>query len=400
MSRDQRGWLRVERRKAGETWVLRYNVTRASDGKRVEHTRAIGLLSQFPTESTAWVEVERQNLNVNNPDFRGRVAFADLCRHYLQHEVLNPARKQQKKAHTTTEDYNRIVTKRLIPRFGRKDALRIQPLEIESWLDSLEEREGLQHPTLDKYRRQMFLVCKHGQRHGLIPRTQEANPLNFVRQSSTSDYEAITITAAKTFEVLQLMPQLERTLTLLIAATGLRISECLGLQWQDIDYGKQKIFVRRAWTRGEVGKPKSRASKAPVPLHPVLAAFLREWHGQTPYSKPEDWAFPSERLDGKQPRVANMLVEDHLRPAAVKAGVPELLGGQRVRFGFHNLRHSLASFLVDSGTDPKTVQDMLRQADVRTTLKFYAHSKHETKLAAQAQVLEAILRKPASEAVN
>ncbi len=400
MSRDQRGWLRVERRKAGETWVLRYNVTRASDGKRVEHTRAIGLLSQFPTESTAWVEVERQNLNVNNPDFRGRVAFADLCRHYLQHEVLNPARKQQKKAHTTTEDYNRIVTKRLIPRFGRKDALRIQPLEIESWMDSLEEQEGLQNPTLDKYRRQMFLVYKHGQRHGLIPRTQEANPLNFVRQSSTSDYEAITITAAKTFEVLQLMPQLERTLTLLIAATGLRISECLGLQWQDIDYGKQKIFVRRAWTRGEVGKPKSRASKAPVPLHPVLAAFLREWHGQTPYSKPEDWAFPSERLDGKQPRVANMLVEDHLRPAAVKAGVPELLGGHRVRFGFHNLRHSLASFLVDSGTDPKTVQDLLRQADVRTTLKFYAHSRHETKLAAQAQVLEAIPRKPASEAVN
>jgi integrase len=114
----------------------------------------------------------------------------------------------------------------------------------------------------------------------------------------------------------------------------------------------------------------------------------------------DDWVFASERLEGKQPRVANMLVEDHLRPAAVKAGVPELLGGQRIRFGFHNLRHSLASFLVDSGTDPKTVQDLLRQADVRTTLKFYAHSKHETKLAAQAQVLEAILQKPVSEAVN
>lgn len=122
--------------------------------------------------------------------------------------------------------------------------------------------------------------------------------------------------------------------------------------------------------------------------------------GQTLYSKPADWVFASERLEGKQPRVDNMLVEDHLRPAAVKAGVPELLGGQRIRFGFDNLRHSLASFLVDSGTDPKTVQDLLRQADVQTTLKFYAHSKHETKLAAQAQVLEAILQKPVSEAVN
>lgn len=95
-----------------------------------------------------------------------------------------------------------------------------------------------------------------------------------------------------------------------------------------------------------------------------------------------------------------MLVEDYLRPAAVKAGLPELLTGQKVRFGFHNLRHSLASFLADSGTDPKTVQDMLRQAGVQSTLKFYAHSKHETKLAAPAQVLHAIPQTPASEVVN
>jgi hypothetical protein len=45
------------------------------------------------------------------------------------------------------------------------------------------------------------------------------------------------------------------------------------------------------------------------------------WKEQTPYSQPGDWVFPSVRLNGKQPRVANMLVEDYLLPAAVKAGV-------------------------------------------------------------------------------
>ena len=400
MSRNQRGWLRVEERKAGETWVLRYNVTRPSDGKRVEHTKTIGLLSHFPTEATAWAEVERQNLNVNKPDFKGRVTFADLCCHYLDHEVLNPARKQQTKAHTTVEDYKRIVTKRLVPRFGKKDALRIQPLEIETWLDSLMDEEQLQNPTLDKYRRQMFLVYKHGQRYGLIPRTQEANPLRFVRQSSSSDYEAIVITAENTFEILQLMPQLERTLTLLIAATGLRISECLGLQLGTL-----------------IGRNKKSMSAGHGPAEKL--DVLRARHPRLRFRSMRFW--PPFCGNGKATRCTPNLTIGYL-PASdwmasnrvfptcwwritcvrqrVKAGVPELLSGQKVRFGFHNLRHSLASFLVDSGTDPKTVQDLLRQADVQTTLKFYAHSKHSTKLAAQGQMLEAILQRPVSEAIN
>jgi site-specific recombinase XerD len=45
-----------------------------------------------------------------------------------------------------------------------------------------------------------------------------------------------------------------------------------------------------------------------------------------------------------------------------------------VRFGFHNLRHSLASFLVRNGTDVKAAQKMLRHSDVSTTLGIYAHS--------------------------
>jgi site-specific recombinase XerD len=91
-----------------------------------------------------------------------------------------------------------------------------------------------------------------------------------------------------------------------------------------------------------------------------------------------------------------MLVEDHLRPAAVKAGV--LKEGEKVRFGFHNLRHSLASFLVRQGTDVKTVQKMLRHSDVATTLGIYTHSMSEDRLAAQDDMLAAMMTP--SNAVN
>jgi len=201
------------------------------------------------------------------------------------------------------------------------------------------------------------------------------------------------------FAVMLNLPEPERTLTLLAAGSGLRISECLGLQGQDVSFAEAVIYVRRTWTCGQVGLPKSKASKAPVPLHPLLAEFILRWQRQTPYSQSSDWVFPSFKLKGRQPRVANMLVEDHLRLAAAKAGIlsshqndeGELVEDDPRRFGFHNLRHSLATFLVRRKTDPKTVQALLRHSDVKTTLQLYAHSVSEDRMTAQGTMLQAIL---------
>jgi integrase len=133
-------------------------------------------------------------------------------------------------------------------------------------------------------------------------------------------------------------------MALFVAATGLRISECLGLQWADVEFSKHQIFVRRKYVARRVGRPKSKASKSPVPMHPLLADFMLDWHQATPYSQPGDWIFASARMKGKQPRSASIMVEDYVRPAAVKVGI--LTTDAPCRFGFHNLRHSLASFLV------------------------------------------------------
>lgn len=180
-------------------------------------------------------------------------------------------------------------------------------------------------------------------------------------------------------------------MTLLAAATGLRISECLGLQWQDLDFVHQQIHVRRTWLGGQIGKPKTKASSQPVVMGALLADIMREWQNETQYSKPQDWVFPSFRLHGRKPRTGSIMAQDHLRPAAVKLGI---LGPEdRRRFGFHNLRHSLASYLVtQTKTDVKTVQSILRHADISTTLDIYTHAINKDKLVAQNQVMEAMMK--------
>ena len=91
------------------------------------------------------------------------------------------------------------------------------------------------------------------------------------------------------------------------------------------------------------------------------------------WAQPEDWVFPNLKLRGRnyEPQACWC----RLRPAAVKAGV--LDETDTFRFGFHNLRHPLASFLVRTKTDPKTVQALLRQADVKSTLQLYSHRVRE-----------------------
>ena len=177
------------------------------------------------------------------------------------------------------------------------------------------------------------------------------------------------------------------------------------------------IRIERRWIRGDVDKPKTKASKAPVAMSEVLAAYLLAWRRETKYGKDTDWIFASDRSKGKSPRVGNMLVRSYLYPAAVKAGVLTEAtqkvkrldketgkevevekvtyfdkNGKRVkRFGFHQFRHSLSSFLTTKKkVDPKTAQTALRQSNVAFTLNCYTQTDNEELVAAQNLMLDAI----------
>jgi hypothetical protein len=67
------------------------------------------------------------------------------------------------------------------------------------------------------------------------------------------------------------------------------------------------------------------------------------------------------------------MVQKYLRPAAVKAGV--IKEGEKVRFGFHNFRHALATALVKLRVDANTVQGMLRHEDFGTKPCNSTHSR-------------------------
>jgi integrase len=72
--------------------------------------------------------------------------------------------------------------------------------------------------------------------------------MRFIRCQKTSEYEAMIITPEQSYVIVRNLREPECTLTLLAAGSGLRISECLGLQWQDLNFAEAMIYVHRTWT--------------------------------------------------------------------------------------------------------------------------------------------------------
>src|SRR6476659_2295807 len=147
MIRKHRGSLKIEERMDGDVWVLRFKATRGSDHKRVERTRVIGSVEDFPTKARAFAEAERLRLYMIEPGSKpGPVTFGILAEFYLQELKKAPeSNKRKPKAASTIEDRDRIVRKRLIPRFGERHALKIRPSEIKSWLESVQDEEDLEN---------------------------------------------------------------------------------------------------------------------------------------------------------------------------------------------------------------------------------------------------------------
>jgi integrase len=382
----QQGSLRKVRRTAGEIWLLRFR-TNKPDGTRVENTKIVGLVAQFPKESDAWREVDRRGLlvQINAETQPGRITFAALAEQYLTADFGADAVRP--KSETTIPIVQHYVRNHLIPRWGTAIADDIKPLDVQRWLKSLStDGDGrLAWPTIAKIRAIMHRIYKVGLLHELVSK----NPVQHVQARSTSNYRAIDITPQQTLMILQsLKSPLHYALVLTAAATALRASELLSLRWSDIHWEENRIRVSKRWAKGADGETKTVASDAFVPVHPLLAGHLREWHRLTPYAKETDFVFPSLTAKGKAPLWACTFVGDYLRPAAQAAGVVIPAGA---RFGLHNLRHSLSNWLVSKAkTDPKTIQGLLRHANVKTTLQLYARADGDETRAAQGTFLDAV----------
>jgi integrase len=183
-----------------------------------------------------------------------------------------------------------------------------------------------------------------------------------------------------------------RLFLLLLARTGLRLGEALGLKWDAIDFHGGFLEVRRNWVRGRLTTPKNHKARR-VDLSDQLRAALlqarQERFGKVVAINPgvqaerdavagvaDAWVFPAPERPQKKdaPTVARNKV-DPMDPDNFRDRVWEPLlttaGLRKIRL--HDLRHTYASLLLQDGTELLYVSQQLGHHSPAFTLQVYGH---------------------------
>jgi integrase/recombinase XerD len=156
-----------------------------------------------------------------------------------------------------------------------------------------------------------------------------------------------------------------RCLLELLYATGLRVSELIGLPLAGAQRDPRFLLVRGKGGRERVVPLSAPARHALTAYLECRSRFLP--HDQPPNPKMARWLFPSRGADG---HLTRQRCGQLLKELALAAGLDP------ARLSPHVLRHAFASHLLDHGADLRSVQQMLGHADIATT-QIYTHVQSE-----------------------
>jgi integrase len=281
---------------------------------------------------------------------------------------------------STREDYRRVLDQYVLEYFpARMKLTDVTPGAVAGYVAWLCERTR-PAPTKDDAQRRLPLADKSirnymgplsacmasAVREGLI-RHNPTRDVDLPHRPTADDVEHEDVRALTTGELatlLAVIPERHRLFFRLLAATGLRISEAIALQWRHVhlDGSSPHIKVRRGVVRGVLGPPKSAYSRREVPIDHQLVRDLRKRRADTEWPGDEDLVFPDTA--GGYLHVGN-LRRRVLVPARQEANVPWA--------GFHTFRHTCASLLFRQGRNAVQVQHWLGHHSAAFTLATYVH---------------------------
>lgn len=282
---------------------------------------------------------------------------------------------------TTTQSRSRgVIQNYLLPAFGNACLRDLGTLQLQRYLSGM-TGSGLSHESKDKIRDVLSSVLGSAVRYQLLVK----NPMEGVQLPPGTIGKRVrkpNITLEQFDELVKLIPEPYATMVYVAVYSGLRVSELIGLRWNDV--GFDSLMVDERCCRGDWSAPKSEASNAPVAVQrhvierihslklktvTVRAGTAVRRYKLVKSDGPDHLVFQSVR-DGKPMRDNNILSR-FIKPAARKLGLSFI--------NWRCLRTSYGTWLKREGADMKDIQGQMRHSRISTTMDIYVQDIPESR---------------------
>jgi integrase len=239
------------------------------------------------------------------------------------------------------------IKNHLKPFFGKMDIDKISALNIEEF-KALKQAEGKFNKSIKNYLGRLRKCLHCAEEWGLIknaPRTKHLKvPPQKFRFLTEEEYN-------KLLEEAQKINREFYEMVLFTLRTGVRVGELMALRWEDIDFDRQNITIRRSIVNGIIGSPKSNKSRQ-IPLSDDIFSVIKNKKRNLKDSN--IWKTGTSRFS------LNRKLKRACRHFGFKVG------------GWHDLRHTFASKLANNGVALQVIQALLGHSDLKMTQR-YAH---------------------------
>ena len=269
----------------------------------------------------------------------------------------------------TYEKYHYQVNRYLLGSIGEMEISELNPFVLQEFVLSLKEKE-LSPNTISNIvsvvKNSLNYAVKFGviQRHYCslitLPKCEEKIITPFSKEEQ------------KILEKYILDKQIYKYYGIIISLySGLRIGELLALTWQDVDFERKMLIIKKtchdSWENGHYvklfEKPKTISSIRIIPLSDFLLGVLSDLYSV----RTNEYVVIGHSEYGAEVRT-------------YQAQFTRLLHRINLKHrGFHSLRHTFATRALECGMDIKTLSEILGHSNPSITLKRYAHSMLEHK---------------------
>lgn len=287
---------------------------------------------------------------------REKICFSDFSDIYLNDYAKIQKPKSWK---STDEGYVKVMKEH----FGNMDLREITPMMVQQFRAS-RLKAGNEKSTSNRYLACLKKMVNLAIDEGYL----ESNPVSKIKfYSEREDIRTRTLSPLEEenlfdYSATHLIPIIQTALY-----TGMRLSEILRLQWNQIDFRNKEIRVE---------KTKSERFRY-IPMNSVLAEMFQRMKKSTFNNT---YLFPNPNT-GKP----FTTIKTAFNAAKRRASISDLR--------FHDLRHTAATRMIEAGVDVNTVKEILGHSSITVTER-YTHSNREQK----EKAVELLVAKPGKKA--